>query len=80
MRDLRNYYLKLMEWVAAGEVVIITKRGRPIARLSPVSESATSAASIDWSQSPAVARDRSGEAVLTAAESEEVLRESSGKW
>ena len=78
VRDLRNHYLKLMKWIAAGEEILITKRGRPIARLTP--ESPATSTLIDWSQSPAVARDRSQEACLSAEESEQVLRDSSGQW
>ena len=78
VRDLRNNYLTLMKWLAAGEEIIITKRGRPIARLIP--ESPGTSTTIDWSQSPAVARDRTLEACLDSEESLQVLRESSGQW
>jgi prevent-host-death family protein len=78
VRDLRNHYLTLMKWIAAGEEIVITKRGRPIARLIPESRSAPTM--VDWSQSPAVARDRSLEACLNAEEAGDILRNSSGQW
>ena len=57
---------------------MITQRGKAIARLVP--EQAQPTEGVDWSQSPAVRRDRSGARVLTAKESQEILREAGGKW
>ncbi len=31
VRDLSNHYTKLLAWIAAGEEIIITQRGKPIA-------------------------------------------------
>lgn len=78
VRDLRNNYLTLMKWLAAGEEIVITRRGRPIARLTP--ESTATSAAVDWSQSPTLARDRTQEACLSVAESLEVLSDSGGRW
>jgi prevent-host-death family protein len=78
VRDLRNRYTSLLSWIGAGEEIIITQRGKPIARLIP--EQDQPAQKVDWSQSPAVKRDRSGSRVLSAAESLEIIHEASGKW
>ena len=78
LRDLRNHYSKLMKWLAAGEEIVITKRGRPIARLIP--EATPVATRVDWSKSAAVSRDRSREPSLSQEESQQILRESSGQW
>ncbi|TLD72631.1 type II toxin-antitoxin system prevent-host-death family antitoxin [Phragmitibacter flavus] len=78
VRDLRNRYTSLLSWIGAGEEIIITQRGKPIARLIP--EPPASPATVDWSQSPEVLRDRSGETMLTAQESAAILAEASGKW
>jgi prevent-host-death family protein len=78
VRDLRNNYTSLLSWIGAGEEIIITQRGKAIARLIP--EQDQSASRVDWSQSPAVKRDRSKSRVLTAAESLEIIHEASGKW
>jgi prevent-host-death family protein len=78
VRDLRNRYKSLLSWIGAGEEVVITRRGKTIARLIPAREE--SAQTVDWSQSPAVRRDRTGARVLTAEESLEITREASGKW
>ncbi len=78
VRDLRNRYSSLMRWIGAGEEVVITRRGRQIARLVP--ETGESSGAVDWSESPAVKRDRSGARTLTAAESAELLQEAAGKW
>ncbi|MBT9584069.1 type II toxin-antitoxin system prevent-host-death family antitoxin [bacterium] len=78
VRDLRNNYLQLMKWLASGEQILITRRGRAIARLTP--ESSAESAIVDWSQSPTVARDRSGETCLSAEDSGQLLRDSSGRW
>ena len=78
VRDLRNNYSSLLSWIGAGEEIVITQRGKAIARLIP--EQAQSASRVDWCQSPAIKRVRSGARVLTAAESLEIIHEASGKW
>ena len=78
VRDLRNRYTSLLGWIGAGEEIVITQRGKAIARLIPEREESTQR--VDWSQSPAVKRDRSEARVLSAEESREILHEASGKW
>jgi prevent-host-death family protein len=36
LRQLRNETSRLLEWVQAGETVIVTKRSKPILRLLPI--------------------------------------------
>ena len=62
VRELRNHYSTLLDWVADGEEVIITKRGKSVARLVPEIEKP--AGTVDWSQSVAM-RDRAGEKMMT---------------
>jgi antitoxin (DNA-binding transcriptional repressor) of toxin-antitoxin stability system len=78
VRDLRNRYTSLLSWIGAGEEILITQRGKTIARLIP--EQDHTSQSVDWSQSPAVKRDRSGAHRLTVAESLELIHEAGGKW
>jgi prevent-host-death family protein len=78
VRDLRNRYTSLLSWIEAGEEIIITQRGKAIARLIP--EQDQPAEDVDWSQSPAVKRDRTKSRVLSAEESLELIHEASGKW
>ena len=78
VRDLRNHYTSLLNWVKAGEEVIITQRGKPVARLIP--EKPEEPQVVDWAQSPAILRDRSGETMLTAQESLDLIHEAGGKW
>lgn len=78
VRDLRNHYTKLLAWIAAGEEIIITQRGKSIARLTP--ERGADSPKVDWSRSAAVTRDRSGEKVLSAAESARLIAEAGGRW
>ncbi len=78
VRDLRNHYTSLLSWIGAGEEIVITQRGKAIARLIP--EQNQPPLRVDWSQSPAVKRDRSGSRVLSAAESLEIIHEAAGKW
>jgi len=78
VRDLRNRYTSLLSWIGAGEEIVITQRGKPIARLIP--ERAPAVAGVDWSRSPALMRDRSTERRLTEPESSAILRESSSQW
>ncbi|MFO1492432.1 MAG: type II toxin-antitoxin system prevent-host-death family antitoxin [Kiritimatiellia bacterium] len=78
VRDLRNRYTSVLRWVSAGEEVLITRRGVVVARLSP--ETARTAGKVDWANSPEVLRDRTGEPVLTAGQSAQILAEAAGKW
>jgi antitoxin (DNA-binding transcriptional repressor) of toxin-antitoxin stability system len=77
VRDLRNRYTSLLSWIGAGEEIVITQRGKAIARLIPEHDPSQR---VDWSQSPAVKRDRSNSRVLSAEESLEIIHEASGKW
>jgi prevent-host-death family protein len=79
VRDLRNHYSQLLAWIAAGEEITITQRGKPVARLSPAPASAD-LEKVDWNQSAAMARDRSREIRLSASESSELLMEAGGRW
>jgi len=78
VRDLRNRYTRLLSWIGAGEEIVITRRGKAIARLIPEQDQSTQ--KVDWSQSPAVKRDRSGSRALSAEESLEIIHDASGKW
>lgn len=78
VRDLRNRYTSLLSWIGAGEEILITQRGKTIARLIP--EHDQTSAPVDWSQSPAVKRDRKKALKLSAAESIDLIHEAGGKW
>ena len=78
VRDLRNHYTSVLRWVSAGEDVLITQRGVVIARLSP--ETPQSSQVVNWASSPEVLRDRSGDQVLSAEQSSEILAEAGGRW
>lgn len=78
VRELRNQYGSVLRWVSAGEDVLITRRGKVIARLSPETEEALER--VDWTSSPEVTRDRSREPLLSAEQSAEILGEAGGKW
>lgn len=64
VRELRNEYAKLLRWVAAGEEIVITRRGEKIARLLPVKPA--SPKKVDWTQSAAFKRDLSKEPKMSA--------------
>jgi len=78
VRDLRNRYTSLLRWIRAGEEVVITRRGRAIARLVP--EIADGEKRVDWSKSPAFRRERSSSRALSAEESQGIVRDAAGKW
>ncbi len=78
VRDLRNHYASLLTRVRAGEEIVITQRGHPVARLIP--EKPAEPKKVNWSESPAINRDRTGERMLTAQESLHLIHEASGKW
>ena len=77
VRDLRNHYTGLLRWIAAGEEIVITRRGKPLARLVPEKPGSKH---VNWADSEAVSRDRRGERVLTAKESLQLIKEAGGHW
>ncbi len=78
VRDLRNRYTSLLSWIGAGEEIVITQRGKAIARLIPEPDQAPQ--DVDWSQSPAVKRERPEARTLTAAESLQLIHDAGGQW
>lgn len=79
VRDLRNHYTTLLSWLEAGENILITRRGKALARLIP-EKNKPKQKKLDWSKSAALTRDRSGERMLTAEESAALIHESQGNW
>jgi antitoxin (DNA-binding transcriptional repressor) of toxin-antitoxin stability system len=57
---------------------VITQRGEAVARLIP--ERAGEAKKVNWSESPAIKRDRTCEKVLTAQESLDLIHDAASKW
>ena len=78
VRDLRNHYASLLSWVSAGEEIVITQRGKPVARLVP--ENPQKPIKISWTDAPEITRDRRGEQILTAEESSPLINDAAGKW
>ena len=78
VRELRNHYTRLLDRVKAGEEIIITQRGKRVARLVP--DKPDPPKKVDWANAPEITRDRSGERVLTAQESLDLIHEAGGKW
>lgn len=79
VRELRNRYTQLLEWLEAGEEIRITRRGVVIARLVPENHSKARRA-VDWPQSAAFALDRLKLRPLTAKESAELLDYNKGSY
>ena len=71
VRDLRYDFPKVEAWIAAGEEIVITKRGKPVARLVREKPAA-------WKTAPAMpdyrarARRIFGDRVFSAKEVEEM--------
>ncbi len=78
VRDLRNRYTILLAWLGAGEEVLITQRGKTVARLVP--ERDAKKGRVNWTGSEAVKRDRSKERILSAKASAAILTAAAGKW
>jgi antitoxin (DNA-binding transcriptional repressor) of toxin-antitoxin stability system len=77
VRQLRNQYREVLGWVAAGEVVKISVRGKVVARLIPEKPNSKR---VGWSKSPAVTRDRSAWPVLSAKQVKSLLNDSQGSY
>jgi len=77
VRELRNNYRKLLDWVEGGEEVAISRRGKVVARLVPEQPKPQR---VDWTKSAAAQMNREGRRVLSAKEVSNLLAESSGKY
>jgi prevent-host-death family protein len=75
VRELRNNYSRVLTWVARGEEVEVTRRGKVVARVIP--PVAVSPGDVDWSQSAALTR-KSWSVTLTSDQSAAILAESQG--
>lgn len=78
VRELRNHYTGLLKEVKAGQEILITQRGIPVAKLGPAEPSINKRA--DWAQCPEVLRDRSKEPALQEKAVDDLLKDSAGKW
>ena len=70
VRELRNNYSKVLKWVANGEEVEVTRRGKIVAKVVPPSPA--KATQVDWSQSAALSRP-AWSTTLMADESVEII-------
>ncbi len=77
VRELRNQYRSVLDWVEAGEEVTISRRGRIIARIVPEKSKAKK---VDWSKSGALTMDRTKFPVSTAEDTLALIHESQGRY
>lgn len=75
VRELRNNYSQVLKWVAKGEEVDVTRRGKIVAKVVPPSSAKVT--QVDWSQSAALSR-RAWSTTLTAEERATILADSQG--
>ena len=79
VRELRNRYTQLLEWIDAGEEIRITRRGVVIARLVPENRVRAHPA-VDWTRSAAFALDRLNLRSLNAEQTAELLDDNKGSF
>jgi antitoxin (DNA-binding transcriptional repressor) of toxin-antitoxin stability system len=77
VRELRNHYTSVMEWIEAGEEVKISKRGKVIARLVPGNPKRPK---VDWLTSAAVTQDKSKWPMISDEQRAEILDYNRVKW
>lgn len=75
VRELRNNYSQVLKWVAKGEEVAVTRRGKVVAKVVPPNP--TLPREVDWSQSAALNR-RPWSVHLNSGQSAAILAESQG--
>ena len=79
VRELRNRYTQLLEWIDAGEEIKITRRGVVIARLVPENR-VRAQPGVDWTRSAAFALGRLDLRPLKAEQTAELLDENKGSF
>lgn len=85
VEDLSQHAADLLRWVEAGEEVNISRLGAVIARLVPPAREESAGEKspdgrVDWTQSAAFRRDRTGERVLSAEESLALVKDAGGRY
>ena len=75
MRELRNNYSKVLQWVSRGEEVEVTRRGEVVAKVVP--PRAITATRVDWTQSAALNR-QTWSNTLSADQSAAILADAQG--
>lgn len=73
VRELRNNYSQVLQWVSEGEEVEVTRRGKVVARVIPPVPSRPP--KVDWTQSAALNR-QVWSTVLTSEQSAAILADS----
>ncbi len=59
-REAQHHLSKVLKLVDAGEEVVITRRGKELAKLSPIDGGTTSARRVDWGESIRRCHERLG--------------------
>jgi antitoxin (DNA-binding transcriptional repressor) of toxin-antitoxin stability system len=80
IHELHANPAELVGWIEAGEEIAISNRGKIIARVVPEPEKPVAIGTVDWTTSAALTRDRSGERILSAEESRNLIHEAQGNW
>lgn len=82
VEDLSQNAADLLRGVEAGEEVTIRRQETVVARLLPPRREQTllPAGRVDWTQSAAFLRDRTGERVLSAEESLALIKDAGGRY
>ena len=75
VRELRNNYAKVLKWVATGEEVEVTRRGKVVAKVVPPTPAKT--LKVDWTHSAAF-QQPAWPTPLTARQSADLLSDSAG--
>lgn len=78
VRELRNNYTKLLNWLKAGEEIIITQNGVAVATLAPFVPEIDEG--VLWKDSPEVNRNRLKGTQLSNKQSAQLLSAAKGKW
>ena len=77
VRELRNNYARVLHWVASGQEVQVTRRGKIVAKVVPAA--APAGAKVDWTLS-AARRLAGADKPLTAKQSARLLKDAQGAW
>lgn len=76
VRELRNNYARVLKWVASGQEIQVTRRGKVVAKVVPPDGASLK---VDWSRSAAL-RVTGRDKALSARQSERLLKEAQGNW
>lgn len=78
--DAKTHFSKILEWVARGKEFVVTKHGRPVAKISPIVDSTEPDADLIALRRATIERMKSSRIKLSPGQTIEALIAEGRRW